>query len=333
MEHYASLHLHSLPLPRLRVYGRLCRIYAAGTPPLYLWAGAFANGSPSLPVLLLLFIMGVLVGMGYMVLNDYFDMEVDRLSSAVATERPLANGEISPVVGAVFGFSCVLLIAVLGFLFLEGLAVAVLIVALLLGLVYDAFNKTYPGLDLLGCLSVPAAVLVGALAVSGSISSLVWMVAALFGIRTVFQNVVAGGMKDLEGDKAQGVRTTAMWLTGDSKEVSVSMRLLAYGLEGSFIAICLFIVLQGSLGVLALLVFLLFLPPFLLTLRRMIPRPYNREDVKRFGYPHEMLSILFILALLSFSGWTPLPILLFSVPVVWFLVGNMALYGQWKPSV
>ncbi|MDG6220570.1 MAG: UbiA family prenyltransferase [Candidatus Thermoplasmatota archaeon] len=324
---------HGSILSSIRLFGRLSRLYAAGTPPLFLLAGAFANGSPTTISIIVLFAMGVLIGMGYMALNDYFDIEVDRRSHNVRHERPMASGEISPIIGFIFGLSCIAMIFVLGLLFFGTRILLPLIVAASLGLAYDAFNKTYPGLDILGTLSISAAVVVGALAVNDSISMLTWVYVALFGLRGILQNVVEGGIKDMHEDRESGARTTAVRLLHDSDEVSVAMRLTAYALEGAFIIFLAYSLWLIGPSIFGMMLFFAFLVLSILTFAKGMPRPYNREVTKRFMYPHEMLSILAMFILLAVASNTMLPILLFIIPIIWFLAWNMIIYGNWKPAV
>lgn len=187
--------------------------------------GAAAFQGDALGRLLLAMLSATFVGAGSMVVNDLYDVEIDRINRP---NRPLASGRVSRRTAWAFYTVLSLMGAGLGVLVspLHGL-IATLSVVFLWG-----YSVGLKGTILLGNLAVGATialgVLFGGLAV-GSATGPLWS-GVLLGGAIVFVREIAKDVEDLGGDLAGGARTLpVVW--GERRAL-----LLALGLTGAILA-------------------------------------------------------------------------------------------------
>jgi isopentenyl-diphosphate delta-isomerase len=149
------------------------------------------------------------------VLNDVFDLPIDRTQPARAAD-PLVRGTISRGQALVFA----LIQLPLGLLLTAGLGGGATAVgwfaaaAVTMGL-YNAFGKRCPLPPLTdgaqglawACMTLYGATLAG-----GDVNALTGAIAASGVVYTLLINGVHGGMRDLENDLAHGAHTAALWL-------------------------------------------------------------------------------------------------------------------------
>ncbi len=152
------------------------------------------------------FLCGFFISGSAIVLNDYFDLEVDKVN---APYRPLPSGVVSPTeaivltgISTVIGLAASFWIGPLTFIF--GVA------AWLIGFLY---NWKFKENGLLGNLMVAASVagtfLLGGVAVGEPWSPIVWCF-ALIGFFIDLGEEIAGDAMDMEGDKKRGSRSIAI---------------------------------------------------------------------------------------------------------------------------
>lgn len=185
------------------------------------------------------FICGFFISGSAIVLNDYFDLEVDKVN---APHRPLPSGVVSPAeailltgISTVIGLAASFWIGPLTFVF--GAA------AWLVGFLY---NWKFKEKGLLGNLMVAASVagtfLLGGVAVGEPWNPIVWCF-ALIGFFIDLGEEIAGDAMDMEGDKKR-----------DSKSIAILKgRRFALGLSSLFFAFVILLslipALFGWLGV------------------------------------------------------------------------------------
>ena len=161
---------------------------------------------PSLQLLLLGFGCGFFLSGSALILNDYFDLEVDRIN---APQRPLPSGKITPREAVAF--------AILTGLF--GLVAASLInwPALFLSIPFWVigilYNWKYKQAGLPGNLMVSSSVaitfILGGIAVGEPWNPIVWT----FGLVAFLIDLgeeIAGDAMDMEGDKKRGSKSIAI---------------------------------------------------------------------------------------------------------------------------
>ena len=161
---------------------------------------------PSIQQGILGFVSVFFISGSALVLNDYFDLEVDKVNMP---ERPLPSGILSPsdalflTAAAIFiGLLCSLLISISAFISC--------VLATVVGILY---NWKYKKAGLLGNLMVSFSVaftfIFGGIAVGEPWNKIVWT----FGLIAFFIDLgeeIAGDAMDMEGDKKRGSRSIAI---------------------------------------------------------------------------------------------------------------------------
>jgi 4-hydroxybenzoate polyprenyltransferase len=179
---------------------------------------------PSLPVLflssnfLVASINTILIMMNSMVLNDLFDIETDRINHP---QRPLINGEITKREAQIFSLLLIFITEFLNFMFLPSRLQKIIHIGLLQILIYTPILKRIPLIKNLSCASlVSFAVYFGGLSISGPIYNGLYnygfeiengnellKIATTFIFLGSFQNELLLDMRDVEGDRENGIIT------------------------------------------------------------------------------------------------------------------------------
>lgn len=152
---------------------------------------------PSIFTALMGFLTGFFISGAAMVLNDYFDLEVDRINHP---QRPIPSGRVSMtefwVLTGLFSIAGFITSAVFGVI---PLAVTILIWAV--GILYNwRFKETgLPG-NMMVSLSVAWTFIFGGLTMGGLGTGLVWVFGAMAFTFDLGEEI-AGGAMDMEGDK------------------------------------------------------------------------------------------------------------------------------------
>lgn len=157
-----------------------------------------------LELLIIGFFVGFFISSYSMVINDYFDLEVDRIN---APNRPLVKGVVS--IKEALIFSIVLLTAGLSLSMITGLFT--FLVAVMFSFFSFLYNWRFKEYGFIGNLLVGASISIpfiyGALLVS-RISLLVISMSMTAFFAGVGREVIKG-MADIEGDRLRNVRTIA----------------------------------------------------------------------------------------------------------------------------
>jgi geranylgeranylglycerol-phosphate geranylgeranyltransferase len=171
------------------------------------------------PILIMIFIGGWALSASAMVLNDYFDIEVDKINDPT---RPIPSGEIKPKQALVFGLILILLgilmaIGIDLFVWFKlpsdesqiGVSIVTAVVCAIMASSYTRFMKRF---SIIGNLAVSIGVwmgfLYGDLVFDFALDPLTEsMAAAAFFLN--FGREVAKGIIDVEGDRENNVTTIA----------------------------------------------------------------------------------------------------------------------------
>jgi 4-hydroxybenzoate polyprenyltransferase len=170
-----------------------------------------------LKFLILIFVLGVFKSIYGIVLNDYVDIEVDRLSEE-SDKRPLVKGTISKRNALLISILSLIVIFVIIFIFFYRsqtsfyLGVLCAILATIIGTIYDLYGKKFVGSDFLVAAAEGLFVLVGAFLVSpdGTLSVFTWVISILVFNQYLFMNAVIGGLKDADHDYLLNVKNIAL---------------------------------------------------------------------------------------------------------------------------
>jgi len=194
---------------------RLPGLGGLAIPPVF---GAISVGVYDMHPLLILFTVGALSAIYGFALNDYADIKLDGLVKELRN-KPLVKGTISEknavaacIIMMIFSFFFTFLLwygkEIDDFKFA---AVVSLVLAGLLGSIYDLYGKKIPGSDFFVAISMSFVFLYGALAVADSrIGILTWVIFLLTFNQTLHMNAVEGGIKDADHDHLMGVKNMAL---------------------------------------------------------------------------------------------------------------------------
>ena len=158
----------------------------------------------SMAIVLSLFVP-VFSEMGAFAMNDYFDIETDRLNKK--TERPLVKGTISPTFALYFSITAIILSTVMAY-FINSIA---FIIALVFNLLAVAYNLKLKDIMLMGNIYIGLTMAIpfifGNFVVSETLSLLA-VVLALLGFIAGLAREIVKSVQDMEGDvKARSSKT------------------------------------------------------------------------------------------------------------------------------
>ena len=230
-------------------YARLFRLPALGAFSLGPIFGAISliiiGVKISLTDICILFLIAVLSNIYGFVLNDYGDIEVDRVTKE-PKKRPLVTGVISKKIAIVICVLSVIGIYASIFIFFyknqSSFYIGLLYGTIALGLVYiyNIYGKKIIGSDFFIASSGALAVLFGAYLVSGNgaLSIFTWAIFILEFTQYLFGNAVVGGIKDADHDYLKNVKNLALAsgvkVTND-KKVFIPLSFQAFGIGLRFI--------------------------------------------------------------------------------------------------
>jgi len=290
-------------------------------------------------LLFVLFLIGILYHIFGFVLNEYVDIEVDKKSDDLK-EKPLVSGSITKKHALfIVVLSCICACAVIVFTFQSVFPILFFIFALLLGGIYDVYGKKIHGSDLVLAGGFFFLCLTGVSTISTHFTTLVYVVCLLYFFQIVFNNAIEGGLKDVNHDALGGVKTLAI-RTGvnvhlGKLHVTKSFALFACGLRIAFVALLVLLGLQmkpsfWSEDHIFNIVIVLFLVVILFaTLYKFLQRSkFDREKMKKLFSVHEMTSYSMILVVLLPILGLQITAILLLLPVVWYLMFNIVLYGK-----
>lgn len=297
-------------------YLRLMRIQLAGGMALPLIYGAISVNNLSFSTITPLLIIGILSGVYGFVLNDYFDIDVDKLSRDLSN-RALVEGTVSKKAAVVIIILCFAFayLAVFFFfyrnhiLFFEGLSV--LIIADILAFIYNCYGKRFIASDLLLALAQSLYFLFAALMSlrEGTLGLLTLVLFILVFTQLLFMNAISGGLKDADHDYLMNVKNIAL-VSGvkvtQDKKVIIPISFKAFGIGLRFLSVFLIFVpfifygLNYELWQLILLIILVVILLYASVLMLNI-KIFNRKKLRK------------ILVIQLFIWYSILPIMLFSI--------------------
>ena len=164
------------------------------------------GGLPSAREALLGFICASLLSASALILNDVFDLEVDRVN---APERPIPSGVVT--VGEAVGLSVPVTLG--GLAAAWAISLSALVFGFFIWVIGFLYNWKFkrsglPG-NLMVATSVAACFVLGGMAVGDPTNRLVWLM-ALGAFLIDLAEEIAGDAMDMEGDKLLGSRSLAL---------------------------------------------------------------------------------------------------------------------------
>lgn len=259
-------------------------------------AGALSANNTSLAALIPLFFIGVISKIYGFVMNDYFDVEVDRLSPDLA-QRALVKGIITKKHALYIIISCFFIgyIAIFAFFYKNQpyfyMGLLCIIVADILGFIYNKYGKQLIGSDFLIALAESLFFLFGALVVlpNGSLGLLTWVLFIILFNEQLYMNAIVGGLKDADHDYRMNVKNIAIASgvkVGPDNTLFVPRNFKIFGLGerlcSSFLVFVPFLFLGitydfWQIGLLVLIIVLLISESVFMLNRKK----FNRKELRR----------------------------------------------------
>ncbi|MGM0438769.1 MAG: UbiA family prenyltransferase [Bacillota bacterium] len=189
---------------------------------------------PSLTELSLGFMWGFFLSGSAMILNDFFDIEVDKIN---APNRPLPSELISPSSAIVFTIIITLLGLITSF-FINRAAFLLYIVFWIIGFLY---NWKFKEKGLVGNLfvssSVAVTIILGGIVVGNPWNKAILIFSMMLFIFDLGEEIAADAM-DIEGDKKRNIKSIAI-LIGRKKALNISFFLFFIYIILSFLPVFL----------------------------------------------------------------------------------------------
>jgi len=326
-------------MSKITAYARLLRIPGLGALAIPTVIGAMTVGMMDLYNLTILFFIGAVSAMYGFILNDYADIELDRLIPELKG-KPLVDGTIQPKTAVFICFFLVLFAFFFLFLLWHGrnlddykfYAMMCIFGAGILGSIYDLQGKKLAGSDFFVAISMALLFLLGALSF-GVPTIITWIIFILTFNQALHMNAVEGGIKDADHDFMMGVKNLALasGVKVDGEKLSIPNSFKAFGmgirLFSAILLITPFIFFRDQLiyygpwqpvilGILLLgIVIVLFFSVKLLTLKT-----FNRDAIRKYiGIQSFLRYSLVPVMLIPIIGIIPSAILIFF-PIIWYIV-------------
>ena len=189
---------------------------------------------PSLSELFLGFMWGFFLSASAMILNDFFDIEVDKIN---APDRPLPSGLISPTTAVIFTAVITLLGLIVSF-FINKIAVLLYIIFWIIGFLYN-WKLKEKGLvgNLFVSSSVAVTIILGAIVVENPWNKAVIIFSMMLFVFDFGEEIAADAM-DTAGDKKRNIKSIPL-LIGRKKALNISFLLFVIYIVLSFLPVFL----------------------------------------------------------------------------------------------
>jgi len=320
-------------MEKISAYARLLRIPGIGALGIVPVIGALTVGVYDSYNLILVFIIGSIAGIFGFLLNDYSDIELDRLVDDLH-KKPLVSGVISKKAALMIS----ILLTLSSFFFIsllyygktidvyKFLGILCIILAGVLGSIYDLYGKKIVGSDFLVALSVSLVFLFGALSFNKP-NIVTWLIFVLTFNNILYMNAVQNGIKDADHDYKMKVKNIALSsgvkVRGNNITIPTGFKAFGFGIR-FFSAILLFLpfvflkyeyYLWQITLLAALTVIFLYLSAKILNLKT-----FNRNKIRRIiGIQSFLRYSLVPIMLISIIGIVP-SIILIIIPIAWYIL-------------
>jgi geranylgeranylglycerol-phosphate geranylgeranyltransferase len=241
---------------------------------------------PSTREMVLGFLSVFCISAAALILNDYFDVESDKINSP---QRPLPSGLVT-------GRDVIVLfvvVTIIGFVTACMISMEAFIVVFLVWIAGSLYNWRLKKSGFIGnlivCVSVGMTFILGGITVNKPFEIIVWFFFLWVMLIDLGEEIAADAM-DIEGDRKAGSRSLALVL-GTQTALKISGAIFLLVVAASFIPFLL-----GWLELLYLLPILLS-DGFILyaTMRLLDSRTANRRDYIRWIYLSGMVSLLLLI--------------------------------------
>jgi len=318
---------------KIVAYARLLRIPGIGglaIPPVI---GAITVGVFDFYSLTMVFIIGALAALYGFILNDYADIEVDKLAKDLHG-KPLVSGDISTknalIICIFFILFSFLLVGILWYGqtidYLKFTALLSLFIAGMLGSTYDFYGKKIVGADFLVAISVAFVFLFGALSF-GQPTIITWIIFILTFNQILHMNAIEGGIKDADHDPEMGVKNIALSMGVKMRGVNITIpdgfKIFSIGIRlfSATLLFLPFVLFNYNYYIWQLVILgLAILGVLFFSIKLLSIKIFNRNKIRKY------------IAIQSFLRYSLVPIMLISIvptilysviliifPIVWYI--------------
>ena len=320
---------------KIVAYARLLRLPGIGglaIPPVI---GAITVGMYDVYNLAIVFVIGALAALFGFILNDVIDVEVDKLSDELKG-KPLVSGDISTktAIGICVFFMLLTFLLIFYLWYNETLtylkfgALLCIILAGVLGSLYDFYGKQFVGSDFLVAISMALIFLFGALAFDGHEPNIItWIIFILTFNHLLHMNAVEGGLKDADHDYRKGVKNIALasGIQVKGENIVIPLRFKAFGMGIRLFSACLLFVpfifykYEYYLWQIAILVLAIF-GVLLFSIKLLSIKKFDRNKIRKYIAMQSFLRYSLVpIMLISIIGLT-YSIILIIFPIVWYIM-------------
>lgn len=330
-------------------YLRLFRFHAVSMETTIILIGALIMGERDLFRLSIIFLIGFFGHICGYVLNDYADIEVDKISHDLK-EKPLVSGTIPKKNALIIGFVTALISYMLVIIFFPNILTMLFLgLTTVLTIVYNFLGKKIPGSDAIVAATVVMFFLMSASSLGKPLSNLVYIVGLIFLFDIIFINIVEGGLKDVDHDYLSGAKTLAT-VTGvkvtDGKLITTGKFLvISYTIRAIYISMIILLGFQPDINiwlstsfpnVIVEVVAIIFIIIVLFGSYKFLNlKVFDRSKMKKiYGGINAASGILYIVMLFPIFALENLilglgiTLFLLLFPVTWYAVFNTILYGK-----
>ena len=323
-------------------YLRLFRFHAVSMETTIILIGALIMGQRDLLLLFIIFLIGFFGHICGYVLNDYADIEVDKISHELR-EKPLVSGTIPKNNALIIGFVTALISYILVIIFFPNLLTILFLgLTTVLTIVYNFLGKKIPGSDAIVAATVVVFFFMSASSLGKPLTNLVYIVGLIFFFDIIFINIVEGGLKDVDHDYLSGAKTLAT-VTGvkveDGKLITTGKFLtISYTIRAIYVVMIIVLGFQPEINlwtsinypnILVAIIAIIFMIFVLFGSYKFLSlKVFDRSKMKRlYGGINAASGILYIVMLYPILG-LGITLFLLLFPVTWYTVFNTILYGK-----
>jgi len=320
-------------MKKIAAYAKLLRLPGIGALGTTALIGALTVGVYDLFDLSIVFLVGSFSAVFGFLLNDYADVELDNLVDDLK-KKPLVSGDVSKRSALMIAILLILLtFFLISILYFEKpidtyklIAIICIILAGILGSVYDLYGKKIIGSDFLVSISMSLVFLFGALSF-GQPTIITWIIFILTFNQAIHMNAVEGGIKDADHDYKMGVTNIALSsgvkVEGNNLFIPNKFKAFGFGIR-LFSAVLLFtpFVFFGynyypwQIILLAVLTFILLA----LSVKFLTMKIFDRSKIRKIiGIQSFLRYSLVPIMLIPIIGTLTSVILIFF-PIVWYIL-------------
>jgi len=318
---------------RVSAYARLLRLPGIGALGIVPVIAALTLGIYDLYNLTIVFIVGAFACIFGFLVNDYADVELDKLVDELS-KKPLVSGTVSKRAALMIA-----ILLTLGSFFFIGLlwydkpidyykftGLICIVVAGILGSIYDLYGKKIVGSDFLVAISVSLVFLFGALSF-GKPNVITWIIFILTFENILYMNAIQNGIKDADHDYKMGVTnialTSGVKVKGNNISIPLSFKAFGFGIR-LFSAVLFFIpfvVFNYEYYIWQIILLAVLTGIFLsLDARFLTLKVFDRSKIRKIiGVQSFLRYSLVPIMLISIIGITP-SFILIILPIIWYIL-------------